>query len=56
MMPTPAERIAVALAEHPEITIHLTVIDDLDEDDAAMVEQVVAYVAKRSLEKHAPPP
>jgi hypothetical protein len=41
----PAERIAAALAAHPEIAVHLAVVDPslrsgqaLD-DDAAMVEQ-----------------
>jgi hypothetical protein len=49
-MPTPIDRIA-ALAVHPEITVHLAVVDELDDDDATMVEQVIAYVAKRSEER-----
>ena len=46
-MPTPADRIAAALAAHPEIAVHLAVVDELDEDDAAMVGPVVEYVAQR---------
>lgn len=52
-MPTPADRIAAALAAHPEIDVHLATIDELDADDAAMVEQVVEYVARRSAQSHA---
>lgn len=50
-MPTPAARIAAALAGHPEIAVHLAAVDELDDDDAAMVEQVVEYVAQRSEQK-----
>ena len=49
-MPTPADRIAATLAAHPESTVHLAVVDELD-DDAAMVKQVVEYAARRSGEK-----
>lgn len=48
---TPADRIAAVLAAHPEIQLHLTIVDEPDDDDAAMVEQFVAYVAERSAEK-----
>ncbi len=53
IMPTPADRIAATLAAHPEIAVHLAVVDELDDDDAAMVEQVVEYVAARSARKRA---
>lgn len=52
-MPTPADRIAAVLAAHPEIAVHLAVVDELDADDAAMVEQVVEYVARRSAQSRA---
>ena len=52
--PTPADRIAA----HPETAVHLAVVDPslrstqaLDHADAATVEQVVEYVARRSGEK-----
>lgn len=54
-MPTPAARIAAALSAHPEIAVHLATVDELDDEDAAMVEQVVEYVAQRSAEKRGTP-
>lgn len=56
MSDSPATRIVAIFAEHPGIQVHIALTGaDLDADDAAMVEQVVVYVAKRSLEKRAPP-
>jgi hypothetical protein len=52
-MPTPAARIAAALADHVEIAVQLAPVDALDDQDAAMVEQAVEYVTRRSGERRA---
>lgn len=50
-MVPPAARIAAALAVHPDVWVHLTLVDELDDEDAAMVEAVIEHVARRSAEK-----
>ena len=39
------------VAPHPNIKVAFAQVDDLDEDDAEMIVQVVEYVAKRGAEK-----
>ena len=49
--PNSEDRVAEVLARHPNIKVAFAQVDDLDEDDAEMIVQVVEYVAKRGAEK-----
>lgn len=49
--PNAEDRVAEVLARHPNIKVAFAQVDDLDEDDAEMIVQVVEYVAKRGAEK-----
>jgi hypothetical protein len=53
MPDTSTDPIAATLAAYPEIAGHLTTVDELD-DDAAIVDQVVEYAARRSGENQGP--
>jgi transcriptional regulator with XRE-family HTH domain len=49
--PNAEDRVAEVLARHPNIKVAFAQIDDLDQDDAEMIVQVVEYVARRGAEK-----
>lgn len=50
-MSTPAARVAAALAAHPTVWVHLTLVDNLDDEDVDMAIAVIEHVARRSAEK-----
>jgi hypothetical protein len=47
LIPAPADHLVASLPEPPEIAVNLAVVDELDHDDAVIVELVVAYMARR---------
>jgi transcriptional regulator with XRE-family HTH domain len=49
--PNAEDRVAEVLARHPNIKVAFAQVDELDEDDAEMIVQVVEYVARRGAEK-----